>query len=480
MRDIDLIRNTKDLLVRRHIVALVILASLISLAYLSLNILISRQQSIAAEINISGRQRMLSQRIALHAQNIVKSVARSQRESYRLDLVRSLNQFEDAHMALTLGNEKMGIPKPDSRTILDMYFADREWGLDAQVRSFIKLARQVSIKKVETITPDDPNFNRVWYMATIFLLPKLDEAVRVYQSEGEKKIKTLGAMQTAIWVLALLVLIGEGGLIFWPLVRQVGGILDYLVMTKRDLNEALNKAESANRLKSEFLSNTSHELRTPLNAIIGISDVLLEDAKAAGDQDLTEPLTRINKASHHLLRLINDILDYSKLQVDELELHVEDIDVIQIMDNLKSKALHLAQRNNNTLIFNEDQNIGKIRGDMLRIRQVLFNLIENACKFTHQGTITVSASRIGGGNGDIVKIAVKDTGVGIPEDKVATCFDVFSQMDASFKRAYEGAGMGLAISRQLARLMGGDITVVSQPGKGAEFTLTLPVEIAHD
>lgn len=474
MKDVELIREAKDLLVRRYIVALAVLATLISLAYFTLDVVVEHEESIAAELNLSGRQRMLSQRIALNAQNIATATTDAALKSFQADMRNTIAQFEEAHDALTIGSHKLGIPEPQSRVILDMYFKDTEWGLDAQVRSFIKLARTVN--NTPGLTTDSSDFKKLWNMATVFLLPRLDEAVQTYQREGEKKIKTLGALQSAIWFVTMLVLVAEGFLIFRPMARQVGEILDYLLKAKQDLNAALTKAESANRLKSEFLANTSHELRTPLNAMIGISDILLEEAEEDKAEHLHEPLERINKASHHLLKLINDILDYSKLQADEIKLEAEQIDIAQLMDNLKSKALHLAEQHGNQMAFVDYEEAGTITGDMLRTRQIVFNLIDNACKFTHNGSISVSAKRQQDGENARVLITIKDTGIGIPADQIDDCFEVFTQMDASFKRAYEGAGMGLAISRQLARALGGDVTAESVVGKGSEFTLTLPVK----
>jgi signal transduction histidine kinase len=228
----------------------------------------------------------------------------------------------------------------------------------------------------------------------------------------------------------------------------------------------------ASQHKSQFLANMSHELRTPLNAIIGVSEMLREDAEAL-KQD-PEPLDRVLGAGRHLLALINDILDLSKIEAGRMELQLEHFALTPLIDNVVKTIEPLAAKNENRVAVNCDGAIGTLHGDQMRLRQAMLNLMSNANKFTERGTITVNA-RQGKENGrDWVTIAVADTGIGMTPEQVGKLFQEFSQADASTTRKYGGTGLGLAISRRFCQMMGGDITVESEPGKGSTFTIRLP------
>jgi signal transduction histidine kinase len=229
----------------------------------------------------------------------------------------------------------------------------------------------------------------------------------------------------------------------------------------------------ASQHKSQFLANMSHELRTPLNAIIGVSEMLREDAEAA-KQD-TEPLDRVLGAGRHLLALINDILDLSKIEAGRMELQLEDFALAPFIDGVVKTVEPLAARNGNQLVARCDGAIGSLHADSMRLRQALLNLLSNANKFTERGSITVHA-RHGQENGrDWITIAVADTGIGMTPEQMGKLFQEFSQADASTTRKYGGTGLGLAISKRFCELMGGDITVESEVGRGSTFTIRLPM-----
>jgi signal transduction histidine kinase/CheY-like chemotaxis protein len=246
-------------------------------------------------------------------------------------------------------------------------------------------------------------------------------------------------------------------------IAQLGEMVDRLA-------EARDAAMRATQTKSQFLANMSHELRTPLNAIIGITDMLAEDARDDGETESLEPLERISRAGKHLLSLINDILDLSKIEAGRMELHIESFELAPLIADAVNLAGSLAARNANTIQIKCPPNAGSMSSDLTRVRQVVFNLLSNACKFTERGTITVEVAP----REEEVEIVVRDTGIGMTPEQVGRLFQEFSQADSSTTRKYGGTGLGLAISQRFCRMMGGDITVESEPGKGSAFTVRLP------
>jgi signal transduction histidine kinase/DNA-binding response OmpR family regulator len=233
--------------------------------------------------------------------------------------------------------------------------------------------------------------------------------------------------------------------------------------------------EVASQHKSQFLANMSHELRTPMNAIIGFSELLLEDARELGRDDEIDPLERTLRAARHLLALINDILDLSKVEAGKMELHPEAFGVAALIDEVAATIAPLAAKNDNRLRIETAPDLGTLWADPMRVRQALLNLMSNAMKFTTSGLITLEAARHREAGAERITIAVTDTGIGMTPEQTARLFQEFTQADASTGRKYGGTGLGLAISRRFCRLMGGDITVTSAPGQGSTFTISLPV-----
>jgi GAF domain-containing protein/DNA-binding response OmpR family regulator len=234
----------------------------------------------------------------------------------------------------------------------------------------------------------------------------------------------------------------------------------------------------ANRHKSEFLANMSHELRTPLNAIIGYSEMLEEEAADLSQDAFVPDLRKINAAGKHLLELINAVLDLSKIEAGKMDLLVEPFTVATLVTDITAVVRPLAEKNGNHLEARCDSAAGEMRADLTKVRQALFNLLSNACKFTERGTVTLTAMREAGAAGDTMVFTVSDTGIGLTEQQIGRLFQEFTQAEASTSRRYGGTGLGLALSRRLCRLMGGDITVESALGRGSTFTVRLPAEVA--
>jgi signal transduction histidine kinase len=240
-----------------------------------------------------------------------------------------------------------------------------------------------------------------------------------------------------------------------------------------EIQEKNRQLAEASQNKSQFLSSMSHELRTPLNAIIGLTEMMVTNAARFGTEKALEPLHRVNAAGKHLLDLINEVLDLSKIEAGKLELNVEAVDLARLIDEVIGTAGQLAEKNKNRLVVEAQENVGALKADPMRLKQILLNLLSNACKFTKEGEVALRVRKVADGR-DWVELAVADTGIGLTAEQQAKLFQEFTQADSLTARRYGGTGLGLALSRKLARMMGGDVTVASEPGKGSVFTVRLP------
>ncbi|HEY5997862.1 MAG TPA: ATP-binding protein [bacterium] len=258
---------------------------------------------------------------------------------------------------------------------------------------------------------------------------------------------------------------------------ELGTLADNLNRMSNELKSLYQQIETASRHKSDFLASMSHELRTPLNAIIGYSEMLTEEAEDRNQKDLIPDLQKIRASGKHLLVLINDILDLSKIEAGMIELSPESFDVAGLIEEVVDMVQPLIAKNANVLAINRPDDLGSMYADVTKVRQILFNLLSNACKFTEQGTITLDATRQEPGGGARLSLTVRDTGIGMTPEQMGLLFQPFWQADAQTRR-YGGTGLGLAITRQFCSVMGGEIRVASAPGQGTTFTVTLPCSAA--
>ncbi len=276
-----------------------------------------------------------------------------------------------------------------------------------------------------------------------------------------------------IYGVAGVIILGALIVSFW-LASRLSLALNTAETAREEALEARDAAESANRTKSTFLANMSHELRTPMNAIIGYSEMLIEEAGDLGLKELTPDLHKIRAAGKHLLSLINDVLDLSKIEAGKMSLFIEEFKVADMAQDVVSTIQPLMEKNANTLEVEYPVDCGTMRGDLTKIRQTLFNLLSNASKFTERGRVNLTIERVRKPSGERIVFCVTDTGIGMNEEQLGRLFQAFTQADATTTRKFGGTGLGLVISRKFCQMMGGDIAVSSEPGKGTKFIVDLP------
>ncbi len=306
------------------------------------------------------------------------------------------------------------------------------------------------------------------------MLSLLETLVQKHQQAAKDTQQQAGQQYRQIMVL--LVLLGTAAMVFVALMATIA------TRHVQERNEALRQQNRilarATREKSEFLANMSHEFRTPLNSIIGYSEILEEDAGALGETIMRDDLQKIRYASYHLLGLINEVLDLSKIEAGRMQLAREVFAVSEVVEAVTATVQPLIQQNDNRLEVRLPTDIGDMCGDALKLRQILYNLLANACKFTHNGRIMLEMSRSQSGGRDWVLFRVEDDGIGIAKDQLNSLFTPYNQV--SGHQNYGGTGLGLSISKRFCELMGGKISVVSELDLGTAFLIQIPAELSPD
>ena len=257
--------------------------------------------------------------------------------------------------------------------------------------------------------------------------------------------------------------------------RKVAERTAELAKSHRELGYARDAALQASRAKSDFLANMSHELRTPLNAIIGYGEMLQEEVRDNEHDEYLSDLERIVASGRHLLGLINDVLDLSKIEAGKMEVHVEAFDLDEFARDIEGTITPLVRKNSNTIEVRCGSQLGSMRSDATKVRQVLFNILSNASKFTRDGVITLELEREAVPAGeDWITFRIRDTGIGMTPEQLGRVFEAFSQAEETTARDYGGTGLGLAITRQFCEILGGSIRCESEPGVGSMFEVRLP------
>lgn len=435
----------------RYVLALGVIA-LMAASVLSVSMIVGRAASEdAGLVNMSGRQRMLSQRIVMLSQQMQTATTVPQRASAEQRLADGTELFARSHLHL--------VRAAQARPAIDTLYQG-EPALDRLSREFIDLADLVLRGDTTSIS------QRELGERGEAILPLLDDATNAFADAADARVLFMDRIEKAAFAVTLLLLLMVGWFIFRPAVFSIS-------QSMRDLKDARDEAFRANAAKTSFLAQMSHEIRTPLNGVIGMATGL---GSTKLDDEQRKMVTTLQSSGELLLTVVNDILDISKVEAGQVKLEQADISLEQILNWIDStyRPTCAAKGLKWTTHVSEDAR-GWYRGDATRIRQILSNLVSNAIKFTETGEVSAEIRTTDGSSpqAPAFEIVVRDTGVGIPEDRLAAIFKPFEQADASTTRKFGGTGLGLAISKKLSELMGGKISVESTVGAGTVFTVAL-------
>ena len=435
---------------------------IIAMAVISGNIL-TEQANDYKVISTAGKQRMWSQRIALLTYEMTRPNADNHQQILE-QLMQAVNEMETMHQRLISNSHLVDESEAKQKELQDIYFAPPV-KLDEQMREYIRHAHNILLLTPEQVTLTQPDVAAVLSMSQGRLLPSLYMAVGHYERESKDDLDHLQFILLWLSGASLLILAAVATLMMKPAVTYIA--------------QAQQRLAELNRLKSDFLANMSHEIRTPMNGIFGMTELLLDSGLNSRQQHYARTL---QNSADHLLGLINDILDFSKLEAGHMKLDPIHFNLLATIEDVLELLSSRAREKNLELLLHYAPGTPRfIVADPGRIRQVLFNLVGNAIKFTDKGYVIVHAEirtdeKKSAHQKAWLKVTVEDTGIGIPEDKIKSLFEKFMQVESGTTRARQGTGLGLAISRNLIELMGGKIALESTPGVGTVFSWEIPLQ----
>ncbi len=459
-----------------YIAVLTTIALLSILGQVLIQLAFAQQVSDSRVVNIAGRQRMLSQKLSKTALAIQAATDPAESNEHLEELWSVVTLWERSHQGLQHGDAELGLPGTNSPEVARI-FAEIEPYYQTMLSAAKSLHAAAAQDEIDPSGGSDPvSYIRRILTAEAAFLEGMDDIVFQYDREAKARVTRLKQMEITLLGILLAVLLLTGLFVFRPADRKIRQTIAELEQAQEELQQAKETAEVATQAKSDFLAGMSHELRTPLNAIIGFSEVLSDQTFGELNQKQLKYTSNVLASGNHLLALINDILDLSKVEAGKMELERSTVAINSLLEDSLVMIREKALKHGISLDLRIPDELSdlKFQADERKLKQIMFNLLSNAVKFTPEGgTITVEGRR----KKDDLIVAVTDTGIGIKHEDLERVFGEFEQVDSSLARQQQGTGLGLALTRRLVELHGGRIRAESEgEGKGSTFTFSIPIK----